>query len=79
MKHGMTQSALCRSGEQRWKWFVALFMAVGLAAISFSVAGRLPELSFPTALLLGLTWLTSGNAALHLYIRRTQQAAREAE
>jgi hypothetical protein len=54
-----------------WKWFVALFMAVGLAVVSVTARGDVLELFPPVALFVGLTWLASGGITLYLYIRRT--------
>ena len=57
--------------DHPWKWFVALFMALGLAALH--------DQSRSTMLFLGLTWLASGGITLYLYIRRTQPPAQAAE
>jgi hypothetical protein len=67
------------SRDHPWKWFVALFMALGLAAIAFTIPGSLPEQFRPIALFLGLTWLASGGITLYLYMRRTQPPAQDAE
>ena len=67
------------SRDHPWKWFMALFMALGLAAIAFAVPGSLPDQLRPIALFLGLTWLASGGITLYLYIRRTHPAATEPE
>jgi len=53
------------SREHRWKWLVALIMAVGALAI-------VPWPFSMTALFFGCTWLASGAITLYLYIRRTQ-------
>ena len=69
----------CRSRDHPWKWFVALFMALGLAAIALTVPGSMDDQFRPTALFLGLTWLASGGITLYLYIRRTHPPAVEPE
>ena len=67
------------SRDHPWKWFVALFMALGLAAIAFTVPGSLPDQFRPIALFLGLTWFASGGITLYLYIQRTHAPAVEPE
>jgi hypothetical protein len=62
-----------------WKWFLALFMTLGLVAISNSVPGGVLDLFRPTMLLVGLTWVASGGITLYLYIRRTHPPAVEPE
>lgn len=66
------------SREHPWKWFVALFMALGLVAIAFAAPGSVLDRVRPS-LFLGLTWLASGGITLYLYIRRTHPPAVEPE
>jgi hypothetical protein len=69
----------CMSRDHPWKWFVALFMAFGLAAIALTVPGSMDAQFRHIALFLGLTWLASGGITLYLYIRRTHPPAAEPE
>lgn len=66
-------------GENRWKWAVLLFMALGLLAIALLVPGDLSQLFWPVMLFLGLVWLISGGGTLYSYIRHTQPPAPETE
>ena len=71
---------ICRfSREHSWKWFVLLFMALGLFAIALIAPADFKGLWRPMLLFVGLTWLGSGGATLYLYIRHTQPPAPEAE
>ncbi len=67
------------SRDHPWKWFVALFMALGLAAIAFSAPGSVLDRSWLKVLFLGLTWFASGGITLYLYIRRTHPPTVEPE
>ena len=67
------------SREHPWKWFVALFIALGLAASTFAVPGSLLVQFRPIPLFLGLIWLASGGITLYLYMRRTQPPTQESE
>jgi hypothetical protein len=67
------------SREHTWKWRIAVFMAIGLSAISLKVPGGMAEWFRPASLFLGLTWLASGTITLILYVRRTRPPAVEAD
>lgn len=64
---------------QRWKWLVAILMALGLAIIDRVAAGGFVERSRPVLLFVGLVWLGSGAATLYSYIRHSRRAGSEAE
>ena len=61
--------------EQRWKWLVLFFMALGLAAIGLIVPGSIVELSRWVALFIGLMWMISGGVTLYFYLRHTPPPA----
>ena len=67
------------SREHRWKWLLALFMAVGSNVIALLTPGDWLAAWWPVMLFVALIWLASSGATLYLYIRRTQPAAPEAE
>jgi hypothetical protein len=60
---------MCR--EQRWKWLIVFFMALGLAAIGLLVPGGMGELMRWVMLFVGLMWILSGGATLYSYLRHT--------
>jgi hypothetical protein len=71
---------ICRfSREHSWKWFVLLFMALGLFAIALIAPADFKGLWRPMLAFVCLTWLGSGAATLYLYIRHTQPPAQKAE
>lgn len=64
---------MCR--EQRWKWLVLFFMALGLAVIGLIVPGSIVELSRWVMPFVGLMWMISGGATLYSYLRHTPPPA----
>jgi len=65
--------------EHAWKWFVLLFMALGLLAIVLIIPGDFFQQWRVVALFVGLVWLGSGAATLYSYFRHTKPATPEAE
>lgn len=65
--------------EQRWKWLVLFFMALGLTAIGLIVPGSIVELSRWVMLFVGLMWILSGGITLSLYLRHTHPAVQVTE
>ena len=67
------------SREHSWKWFVLLFMVLGLFAIALIAPAGFKGLWRPMFAFVCLTWIGSGAATLYLYIQHAQQPAPEAE
>jgi hypothetical protein len=68
------------SKEHPWKFFVALFMAAGLAAYAIARPdGSNAEFFRPVMVFTGMVWMASGGATLYLYIRRTAPPAAGSE
>jgi hypothetical protein len=65
--------------EHRWKWLLAVFLALGPLAICALVPGNYVEVSRPVMLFLGLVCLGSGGATLILFWRHTPLPALETE
>ena len=73
-------AALMWSREHVWKMFVALGLALGLAAFAEArAAAKLTDIFHPAMLIVALTWFASGIATLLLYIRRTHPPVPEGE
>jgi hypothetical protein len=65
--------------EQRWKWLVLLFMALGLLVIGLLGPGNYIEVVRPVMLFVGVVWIISGLATLFSYLRHTRAFAGEAQ
>jgi len=66
-------------GPHRWKWFLLLFMAVGLILIGILHTGSVLAMSRPVSLFVGLIWVTSGIGTFFSYLRHTHPPAAEIE
>jgi uncharacterized membrane protein HdeD (DUF308 family) len=69
-----------QSREHRWKYVVALGMALGLTAFAYArPAATNAEFFHPVMLVVAFIWFASGIATLLLYIRRTNPPQPEGE
>lgn len=66
-------------GGHWWKWFVLLFMILGVITLALMVPGDFGQWARPPVLFIALLWLGSGAGTLYSYVRHTKSATTETE